>query len=75
MQWTPDRHPSIVVGIEDSRAAIDPALWAVGEALARGIPLRLPYAIEPDDSPQITGPGGPQTCDRGKRRSLREHDR
>lgn len=41
--------PSIVVGIDGSRAAIHAALWATDEAVSRDIPLRLLYAIEPDD--------------------------
>jgi nucleotide-binding universal stress UspA family protein len=43
--------PSVVVGIDGSRAALDAALWAVDEAVNRDIPLRLVYAIAPcDDS-------------------------
>ena len=45
--------PSIVVGIDGSKAAIGAALWAVDEAVSRDIPLRLLYAIEPDDSKQV----------------------
>jgi nucleotide-binding universal stress UspA family protein len=41
--------PSVVVGIDGSRAAINAALWAVDEAVSRDIPLRLVYAIEPTD--------------------------
>ncbi|WP_205878043.1 universal stress protein [Mycobacterium camsae] len=44
--------PCVVVGIDGSRAAIDAALWAVDEAVARDIPLRLLYAIEPEDFAQ-----------------------
>jgi nucleotide-binding universal stress UspA family protein len=44
--------PSIVVGIDGSMAAIHAALWAVDEAVSRDIPLRLLYAIEPDDAQQ-----------------------
>lgn len=51
--YMPAAHPSIVVGIDGSRAAIDAAVWAVDEAVARDIPLRLLYAIEPDDIPEI----------------------
>ena len=40
--------PSIVVGIDGSRAAVDATLWAVDEAVCRDIPLRLVYAIDPD---------------------------
>ncbi|HTI75265.1 MAG TPA: universal stress protein [Mycobacterium sp.] len=38
--------PTVVVGIDGSRSAIDAALWAVDEAVSRDIPLRLVYAIE-----------------------------
>ena len=40
--------PSVVVGIDGSKAAIQAALWAIDEAVSRDIPLRLLYAIEPD---------------------------
>ncbi len=43
---------SIVVGIDGSKGAIRAALWAVDEAVSRDIPLRLLYAIEPDDAPR-----------------------
>jgi len=33
--------PSIVVGIDGSRTAVEAALWAVDEALSRDVPLRL----------------------------------
>ena len=52
--------PTIVVGIDGSRSAVDAALWAVDEADSRDIPLRLVYAIDPDAA---TG-GGPQDCAR-----------
>ena len=39
--------PSVVVGIDGSRAAVGAALWAVDEAISRDIPLRLVYAIAP----------------------------
>src|SRR6476619_1280274 len=42
--------PSVVVGIDGSRSAVDAALWAVDEAVSRDIPLRLVYAIEPAGS-------------------------
>ncbi|MHA7651093.1 universal stress protein [Mycobacterium sp. ML4] len=51
--YAPAGHPSVVVGIDGSRAAIDAALWAVDEAVVRDIPLRLLYAIEPDDVTQM----------------------
>ena len=40
--------PSVVVGIDGSRSAVDAALWAVDEAVSRDIPLRLVYAIDPN---------------------------
>jgi len=42
--------PTIVVGIDGSRAAVDAALWAVAEAVSRDVPLRLLYAIAPSDA-------------------------
>ncbi len=36
--------PSIVVGVDGSRAAVRAALWAVDEAVSRDIPLRLVYS-------------------------------
>lgn len=41
--------PSIVVGIDGSRAAVHAALWAVDEAIGRDFPLRLLAAAEPPD--------------------------
>ena len=41
--------PSVVVGIDGSRAAVDAAIWAIDEAVSRDIPLRLVYVIEPAD--------------------------
>lgn len=42
--------PSIVVGVDGSRAATNAALWAVDEAVSRDIPLRLVYVIDQMDS-------------------------
>jgi nucleotide-binding universal stress UspA family protein len=42
--------PTVVVGIDGSRPALDAALWAVDEAVDRDIPLRLVYAIQPSES-------------------------
>jgi len=39
--------PSIVVGVDGSRAATHAALWAVDEAISRDIPVRLVYVIDP----------------------------
>ena len=43
--------PSVVVGIDGSRSGVTAALWAVDEAVARDVPLRLVYAIEPFSGP------------------------
>ncbi len=43
--------PAVVVGIDGSRSAVSAALWAADEAVGRDIPLRLVYAIDPDDHP------------------------
>ena len=42
--------PSVVVGIDGSRSALNAALWAVEEAVSRDVPLRLLYAIDPDSA-------------------------
>ncbi len=42
--------PAVAVGIDGSRTAVDAALWAVDEAVSRDIPLRLVYAIDPDNT-------------------------
>lgn len=39
--------PSIVVGVDGSRAAVRAALWALDEAVGRGLVLRLVAAAEP----------------------------
>jgi nucleotide-binding universal stress UspA family protein len=39
----------IVVGIDGSQAAIDAALWAADEAVARNVPLRLVHVIDVED--------------------------
>lgn len=49
-----DSAPTVVVGVDGSKAAIAAARWAVDEAVSRDIPLRLVYVIEPSDS-QATG--------------------
>lgn len=45
--------PSVVVGIDGSRAATQAALWAVDEAVSRDIPLRLIYVI---NAIELSGP-------------------
>ncbi|MGO9153654.1 universal stress protein [Mycobacterium sp.] len=49
----PSTPESIVVGIDGSKAAVCAALWAIDEAVSRDIPLRLLYAIEPDDAASV----------------------
>jgi len=49
----PSKPPSIVVGVDGSRAAVRAALWAIDEAVSRDIPLRLTYTI---DSPASADP-------------------
>jgi nucleotide-binding universal stress UspA family protein len=41
----PEPSPSIVVGVDGSDAAIGAAVWAVDEAVARELPLRLVHAV------------------------------
>ena len=50
---------SVVVGIDGSNAAIDAAQWAVCEAVARDVPLKLIYAtntIRTQGHLELTGP-------------------
>lgn len=49
MPETDPASPSVVVGIDGSRSAVNAALWAVDEAVDRDVPLRLVYAIERPD--------------------------
>jgi nucleotide-binding universal stress UspA family protein len=49
--------PSVVVGIDGSRAALDAALWAVDEAVSRDIPLRLVCAIDSTDNSDTDAEG------------------
>ena len=44
--------PAVVVGVDGSRTALHAALWAIDEAVARDVPLRLVYVI---DSPPVPG--------------------
>jgi nucleotide-binding universal stress UspA family protein len=57
--------PSVVVGIDGSRAATHAALWAVDEAVARDIPLRLVYVVDPLGSSGV----GPQDDPQGAARA------
>lgn len=56
--------PSVVVGIDGSRAATKAALWAIDEAVSRDIPLRLVYVIDPLDSSDTEINNGPHTTAR-----------
>lgn len=42
--------PTVVVGVDGSKAATDAARWAVDEAVGLDIPLRLVYVVAPPDS-------------------------
>ncbi len=42
-----DSAPTVVVGVDGSKAATNAACWAVDEAVSRDISLRLVYVIEP----------------------------
>jgi nucleotide-binding universal stress UspA family protein len=42
--------PSIVVGVDGSRAGVAAALWALDEAVGQGLPLQLVAAAEHDDT-------------------------
>jgi nucleotide-binding universal stress UspA family protein len=48
--------PAVVVGVDGSNAAMRAALWAVDEAVGRGVPLRLLCAFDQDDA-KVTDPG------------------
>lgn len=41
---------AIVVGIDGSRSATEAAVWAVDEVVSRDIPLRLVFALSPDET-------------------------
>ena len=41
--------PAVVIGVDGSAVALHAALWAVDEAVSRGIPLRLVHAVESED--------------------------
>jgi nucleotide-binding universal stress UspA family protein len=47
--------PSVVVGIDGSRAARHAALWAIDEAVSRDIPVRLVCVIDPSDHSSAGG--------------------
>lgn len=41
--------PSVIAGVDGSRAGVQAAIWAIDEAVSRDIPLRLLYVIDPKD--------------------------
>lgn len=47
--------PSIVVGVDGSRAGVRAALWAVDEAIGRDLPLRLVAVAESGDTRRADG--------------------
>jgi nucleotide-binding universal stress UspA family protein len=47
--------PTVVVGVDGSKAATNAACWAVDEAVSRDIPLRLVYVIEPSHASDSGG--------------------
>jgi nucleotide-binding universal stress UspA family protein len=49
----PSSPPTVVVGIDGSRAALCAALWAVEEAVSRNVALRLICAVDPRDTSRI----------------------
>lgn len=56
--------PSVVVGIDGSRAATHAALWAVDEAAARDVPLRMVYIVDPLAGPAAGSQGDEQSVAR-----------
>lgn len=53
--YSPSR--PVVIGIDGSRSAVQAALWAVEEAVDRGVSLRLVYAIDSSESnPSVATP-------------------
>ena len=47
------RTSGVVVGVDGSAAAVEAALWAIDEAIALGVPLRLVHVIEPTEQTTI----------------------
>ena len=54
--------PAVVVGVDGSKAALHATVWAVDEAIARDIPLRLVYVIDPLNPVVAGGDDGPQAA-------------
>lgn len=52
-----DSAPTVVVGVDGSKAATNAACWAVDEAVSRDIPLRLVCVIESSNSAGTGVPG------------------
>lgn len=49
--------PSVVVGVDGSRSALAAASWAVEEAVARGVPLRLVSVVDGPAAQDVTAAG------------------
>lgn len=47
----------VVVGVDGSGTSLAAARWAAAEAAARGVPLRLVTAVEPESGPRADAPG------------------
>lgn len=47
--------PAVVVGIDGSKAALHAAVWAIDEAIDRGVPLRLIYVVDAVQSSGVQG--------------------
>src|ERR1700675_3009663 len=47
----------VVVGIDGSDAALNAAMWAIDEAIVRGVPLRLVHALSAPHSAPDAGAG------------------
>lgn len=56
--------PAVVVGIDGSKSAVEAAVWAIGEAVSKDIPLRLVYVVDPADSAVAGSDHGRYACAR-----------
>jgi len=68
MRETYSLPPSVVVGIDGSRAAVRAALWAVDAAVSRDIPLRLVVRHPPGRHGRDWPPGRGTQARRGRGR-------
>lgn len=63
--------PTVVVGVDGSKAAGDAARWAVDEAVSRDMPLRLVYVVEPSHAAGGDGDAGGHAAARAALREAR----